>query len=174
MFKKTAACLTLAAFLAASNACMMWGTRGIETAAKYPKQDRKIFSLVKKSGETVLFSASAPGRVRGDSIVGAALSWENVEIRKPVAVVKKRNDGSVYEIHTSDGRIIPVGKVLFDDADKIVIVAGDAKVTPVTVPLSEVASIKVRKFSYLKTGLVFAAICGVGAAILVQYYRNWE
>ena len=172
MFKKTASCITLAAFLVASTGCMTWGTQGLEKVPRYPKQDSKIWSLVKKSGETVVFSASAPGRVLGNAVVGTAMSRENIEVRKPVPIIKKRDDGSVSEITTGDGRIIPVEKVLSEDADKIVIFGGAPTLTAVTIPLSEVASIKVRKFNFLKVGLLFAGACTVGAVVIVHYLRN--
>jgi hypothetical protein len=172
MFKKAAACITLAAFLVASNGCMTWGTRGLEAVPRYPEQDSKIWSLVKRTGETVVFPASAPGRVLGDAIVGTALSRENIELRKPVPIIKKRDDGSVYEITTSDGRTIPVEKVLSEDADKIVIFGGTPTLAKVSIPLSEVVSIKVRKFNYLKVGLLFAGACAVGAVVIVHYLQN--
>jgi ribosomal protein L18E len=172
MLKRTAACITLAAFLVASNGCMMWGTRRLETVPDYPKLNSKIWSLVKKSGETVVFAASAPGRVLGDAIVGKAISRENIEIRKPVPVVAKRDDGSISKITTSDGRVIPVEKVLSEDADTFMIYGGATTLVEVTIPLSEVASVKFKKFNFLKAGLLFAGACAVSSVFIVHYLRN--
>lgn len=178
MLKKTPACLALAAFLVSSSACMTWGTRRIQTTAPSPKQGAKILSLVKKTGATVMFAANAPGRIVGNAIVGTAAggAWERAEIPKPVPLVRKSVDGSVYEITASDGRIYPVGKVLSEDADRIVILVSLSKPTPVSIPLSEVASLEVRKFSFLKTALAAAGVFGVGfvtfAAVMLS--DGWE
>jgi len=164
MLKKTAACVTLAAFVASSGACMTWGTRRIRTTAPFPKQGAKIQSLVQKSGATVVFRSADPGRIAGDAIVGTAVggAWESVEIAKPVSLVKKRSDGSVYEITGRDGRVYPVGLVRSEDADKIVFFVAAGRPTPVSVPLSEIASVRIRKFSFVKTGLALAGLFGLG------------
>ncbi len=112
-------------------------------------------SLVKKSGATVMFSANAdPGRIVGNAIVGTAVggAWESVEIAKPVSLVKKRADGSVYEITGRDGRVYPVGLVRSEDADKMVIFVGATQPAPVSVPLSEIASVKIRRFGHREDG----------------------
>ena len=100
----------------------------------------------------------------GTAIAGA---WESVEIPKPVPLVKKHDNGSVYEITTSEGRVYPVGKVLSEDDDKIVIFSGATKPAPVSIPLSEVASIKIRKFSFVKTGLAAAGVYAVGFTVML-------
>jgi hypothetical protein len=164
MFRKTAACVTLAAFVVSSSACMTWGTRKIQAAAPYPKQGAKIQSLVKKSGATVVFSAADPGRVAGNAIVGTAVggAWESVEIAKPVSLVRKRSDGSVTEIVGLDGRIYPVGLVRSEDAARIVVFVVAGHPTRVSVPLSEIASVRTRKFSFVKTGLALAGLYAAG------------
>jgi hypothetical protein len=172
MFKKTAACVTLAAFVASSSACMTWGTRGIRATAPHPKQGTKIQSLVQKSGATVVFSTSNPGRIAGNAIVGIAVggAWEIVEIAKPVTLVKKRSDGSVYEIIGRDGRVYPIGLVRSEDADKIVVFVATEQPATVSVPLSEIASVKIRKFSFVKTGLALGGLFVVGFIILYVVY----
>lgn len=164
MFKKTAACFTLAAFIVSSSACMTWGTRRIRATAPYPKQGAKIQSLVQRSGATVVFLKADPGRVAGNAIVGTAVggAWESVEIAKPVPLVKKRSDGSVFEITGRDGRVYPVGLVRSEDADKIVFFVDAERPTPVSVPLSEIASVKIRRFDFVKTGLALAGLFALG------------
>lgn len=168
MFRKTAACLCLVSFVASSSACMTWGTRGIQTTAPYPKQGAKILSLVKKTGATVLFAANAPGRIVGNAIVGTSAggAWESVEIAKPITLVKKRDDGSVYEITGRDGRVYPVGLVRSEDADKMVIFIGATRPAPVSVPLSEIASVKIRRFGIVKTALALGGLFCAGYAAL--------
>jgi hypothetical protein len=158
--KRTVACVTLAAFVASSSACMTWGTRGIKATAPHPKQGAKIQSLVQRSGATVVFLKADPGRIAGNAIVGTAVggAWESVEIAKPVPLVKKRSDGSVYEITGRDGRVYPVGLVRSEDPDKMVIFIGVTKPTPVSVPLSEVASVEIRKVSIMKTALALGGL----------------
>jgi hypothetical protein len=172
MFKKTAACVTLAAFVASSSACMTWGTRRIQATAPYPKQGAKILSLVQKSGATVVFSTADLGRIAGNAIVGTAVggAWESVEIAKPVSLVKKRSDGSVYEITGLDGQVYPVGLVRSEDAAKIVFFVIAGQPTPVSVPLSEIASVRIRKFSFVKTGLALAGLYGVGFFTLLALH----
>lgn len=135
-----------------------------QAAAPYPKQGIKIQSLVQKSGATVVFAAADPGRIAGNAIVGTAVggAWESVEIVKPVLLVKKRSDGSVYEIVGLDGRVYPVGLVRSKDAAKIVIFVIAGHPTRVSVPLSEIASVRTRKFSLVKTGLALVSLYAVG------------
>jgi|PlaIllAssembly_1097288.scaffolds.fasta_scaffold57676_2 hypothetical protein len=169
MLKRTAACFTLATFIASSSACMTWGTRRIQTTAPNPKQGAKIQSLVKRSGATVVFSAADPGRVVGNAIVGTAVggAWESVEIAKPVPLVKRRDDGSVYEITDRDGRVHPVGLVQSEDADKMVIFIGATQPAPVSVPLAEIASVKIRRFGIVKTALALGGLFCVGFVTLM-------
>jgi len=169
MPKKTPACLALAAFLVSSSACMTWGTRRIQTTAPSPKQGAKILSLVKKTGATVMFAANAPGRIVGNAIVGTAAggAWESVEIAKPIPLVKKRDDGSVYEITGHDGRVYPVGLVQSEDADKMVIFISATQPAPVSIPLSEIASVKIRRFGLVKSALALGGLYGVGFVALM-------
>jgi hypothetical protein len=174
MFRKAAACLCLVSFIASSSACMTWGTRSIRTTAPYPKQGAKIQSLVQKSGATVVFSAADPGRIVGNAIVGTAVggAWESVEIAKPVPLVKKLSDGSVYEITGRDGRVYPVGLVVSEDPDKMVIFIGATQPAPVSVPLSEIASVKIRRFDIVKTALALGGLFCAGfftlAALMLE------
>jgi hypothetical protein len=169
MLRRTAASVTLAAFIASSSACMTWGTRRINTERPDPKPGKKVLSLLMRSGATVVFSTSDPGRVAGNAIVGTAVggAWESVEIAKPVPLVKKRSDGSVYEITGHDGRVYPVGLVRSEDPDKMVIFVGVTKPASVSVPLSEVASVEIRKFSIMKTAL---ALGGLFVATMVTLW----
>ncbi len=171
--KRTAACVTMAAFIASSSACMTWGTRGIKATAPHPKQGAKIQSLVKTSGATVVFSTSNPGRIAGNAIVGTAVggAWESVEIAKPVSLVKKRSDGSVYEIVGRDGQVYS-GLVQSEDADKIVFFVNAGQPTPVSVPLSEVASVRIKKFSFTKTALALGGLFVAGSFILMMIFMD--
>jgi len=86
MMKKVVACFSLAAFIVASNACMMWGTREFETPEDYPRQEAKVSSLVKTSGETFSFSRSYPAHVRGDAITGTAQAGPGITKPTPVSI----------------------------------------------------------------------------------------
>lgn len=164
MRRKATVLAVLTVFIIFSDGCMTWGSRSVRATASPPKQGARIIGLVKTSGATVLFSASDPGRIVGNAVVGTARggAWEQVEVRKPVSVVRKRSDGSVYEIVDRDGRTYPVGSVATEDADKMVIFIVGTRTAPVSVPLSEIASIKIRRFSLAKTALALAGLTVVG------------
>ena len=164
MPRKWTAFFVLIWFVVFSEGCMTWGTRRIGRTAPPPRQGARIVSLVKASGATVLFSDRAPGRIVGNAIVGTAVrgAWEQVEVRKPLSLVRKRSDGSVYEVVAGDGRTYPVGSVVSEDADKMAFFIVASRPAPVSVPLSEIASVKMRKLSLAKTVLALAGLFAAG------------
>jgi hypothetical protein len=148
--------------------------RDLGTTARPPKPSAGIVRVDKKPEGAVLFAKASLGRIEGGAVVGVATGggWERVEVPKPVQLARKSSDGRIYEITGSDGRVHPVWEVLSEDENRLVILRGIGEPTRVSIPLGEIASITVRKFSFIKTGLVFAAFAGVGAAVLVHYLRN--
>lgn len=173
MRRKATVLAVLTVFIIFSGGCMTWGPRSIRATARPPKQGARIIGLIKTSGATVLFSASDPGRIVGNAVVGTARggAWEQVEIRKPVPLVRKDEAGRVYEIVDRDGRTYPVGSILSEDADRIVIFIVGARVVPVSVPLSEIASVRIKKFDLVRTTLALAGLTAAGylGAFLIMY-----
>jgi len=173
MRRKAMVLAVLAVFIIFSDGCMTWGLRSIRAKARPPKQGARIIGLVKASGATVLFSASDPGRIVGNAVVGTARggAWEQVEVRKPVSLVRKRSDGSVYEIVDRDGRAYAVGSVISENTDRIVFFIVGTRAVPVSVPLSEIASVKIKKFDLVRTTLALAGLTAAGylGAFLIMY-----
>ena len=73
MPSKAITVLTLAWFVAVSTSCTMWATKAV-TSERKPGPRWKIQSLVKTSGDTVVFAPGRPGRVVGDAIEGGAMT----------------------------------------------------------------------------------------------------
>lgn len=173
MPRKSIAVFVLVCFVVFSEGCMTWGMKKVGTTAPSPKQGVRIVSLVKTSGATVLFSRSSPGRIMGNAVVGTAIggAWEKVEVQKPLSLVRKRSDGTVYEIVGRDGRIYPVGSVVSEDAGKIVFFIVAIQPTPVSVPLAEIAAVQLRRFSPIKTAFLLAGLLAAGFAAGLALYK---
>lgn len=92
----------------------MWKTREINTTADYPADGRKVLSVVKSSGEAVWFSKSSPGRIAGNAVVGEGVevAGKRTEIARPVQSIKKRADGTIFQVTDSSGRVHAIQKVL--------------------------------------------------------------
>lgn len=148
---------TLAAFILASASCTMWRTKDISTVRDVPDRSTRIESVLKASGEHINFAKSDPGRIHGFVIEGTALARLSVpiEIQGPFSSIKKRADGSVYEITDSDGRVHQVQRVLKEGDGRWSILINDMTTQPVSIPLSEVRQIHFKESRPL---LAFIAI----------------
>jgi hypothetical protein len=155
---KTAA-MILTALALLSTSCMMWSTKEVMTIADWPKENQKVLSVVKASGEYVRFSKSDPGLMHGNVVYGLAISaWpESVEVEGPFPSVKKRPDGRIYEVTDRNGRVHSVREVLKDEGNKLTVVTNFMAPVLVSVPMSEARLIQVKQTN---VPLTLAAIAG--------------
>jgi len=174
MSKKAAALFTLAAFVLFSTSCTMWRTREINTTADYPKENRKILSVVKASGELVVFSKSNPGRLIGNVISGEAtvVVMKRSEIVGPFPSIKKDGHGRIFEVTDSSGRVHSVQEVLKEETNKLTVQARYSTSGGVSIPLSEVKLVQFKATNGVMTALaVLGGIAGVFLG-LAAYYIN--
>ena len=174
MSKKVAALFTLAAFVLFSTSCTMWRTREINTTADYPKENRKILSVVKASGELVVFSKSNPGRLIGNVISGEAtvVVMKRSEIVGPFRSIKKDDHGKIFEVTDSSGRVHSVQEVLKEETNKLTVQARYSTSGGVSIPLSEVKLVQFKATNGVMTALaVLGGIAGVFLG-LAAYYIN--
>lgn len=172
MSKKVAALFTLAAFVLFSTSCTMWRTREINTTADYPRENRKILSVVKASGELVEFSKSNPGRLKGNVIIGGAtvVVEKRSEIVGPFPSIKKDDHGRIFEVTDSSGRVHSVQEVLKEETNKLTVQARYSTSGGVSIPLSEVKLVRFKTTNGVMTALaVLGGIAG-GLLGLASYY----
>jgi predicted DNA binding protein len=150
----------------------MWTTKNV-TPYDHPGQRAKIISLVKKSGDLVVFSGADPGRVLGDVITGTAIVGVEERIPTPIPTIKKRADGSVYEIVDRDGRTLLVWKVLNEGETEWTILAAGNAAQRISVPLAEISQVKYKKTNVALTILAIAVPAALGLVVLgVLVYAN--
>jgi hypothetical protein len=173
MFKKAIAMVTMAAFLLFSTGCLTWGTKEIRTSADLPRRDKAILSVVKRSGEVIEFSRTAPARVVGNQVVGTTdlVRERDVEIEGPFPLIKKV-EGRIAEVTDAKGRIWSVRKVLKQEPNMMTVRVAERVTGSVTIPLAEVWQVKIKRTN---AGLTVLAILGVGAVTFVAlaaYFIN--
>lgn len=168
MTRKTTTSLTLAAFAFSTTACMTVQTRHIRTAAEYPPPKARILVARTADGAEYTFPKSSPGRVLGMTIKGTAIvSGEKVALEGPFGEVRKREDGSVYEVVDGAGRTWPVIRVLSSAGDSMAVQVAGTRTASVTVPLSEVRTVRIRKLAVAATALAAGGGALVGIFILI-------
>jgi hypothetical protein len=159
MSGKTAPTSALAVLVLLSASCTMWSTKEVRTITDWPKENQKVLSVVKASGEYVRFSKSDPGLMHGNAIYGMTSSTVSapVEGEGPFPSVKKRSDGGVYEVTDRDGRVFPVREILKEEGNKLTIAVRRTERETVSVPMSEARLIQVKQTN---VPLTLAAIAG--------------
>jgi hypothetical protein len=168
MIKKAIALITLAAFIHCSTACMTMRTRDVRETGFRPSFRARILNVVTTSGATYWFTKSHPARVRGNAIVGTAMSGsaEAVELDGPFLEVRKRADGDVYEIVDGSGKVYSIGKVVKTDGARWIVLVNFTGLRPVSIPIKEVELVRVWKVNALATGLIVSVTLGLGLFIL--------
>ena len=179
MSRKIISLFTLLAFIVFSLSCYTTKTKNVRTAADWKREKGKILSLVKTSGEYIEFSKNGLGRIYGDEIAGTAvvLSKEVEIIRDNIKEVKKDKKGMISEITNKDGKIYHVVAGTTREVsiqyyltgkkeERIIFFTTYETYESITIPLSEVKSVRVSKFDYVKALFVVGAVIGLGALAL--------
>jgi hypothetical protein len=165
---------TAAAFIFTSASCTTLRTRDVASTADLPSWKAKVTSVVMVSGERISFSPHDPGRVRGDVITGTATARFSapVEIQGPFSSIKRRPDGSVYEITDGTGRVYPVIGVSKESETQWTILVNDTTAQQVSLRVSEVRQISFKKNNGALTVLAVLSLTAAGViAINMALWR---
>ena len=155
--------------------------RSSVTGEDVPDESARISRVVLASGERIDFSPADPGRVqpadpeeperpgrqpsRGILIQGTAVARLSVpvEIQGPFSSIKRRADGTVYEITDASGLVYPVQRVLKEGDAQWSVLINDRTVQPVSILLSDVRQVWFEK-SY--PGMTMLGVAGVALGLL--------
>jgi hypothetical protein len=156
--------LVLAALVPLMVSCASWRTRDIRTLTGPLPENAEVLSVLKNSGEAVLFSKSDPGRLRGYAIVGVARVGEpkRIELSGPFRIMKDAKE-RVYEVTDGKGQAYAVERVLEQSADRMTVLASIR--APVSIPLADVRRIELKKSNALRNVAIVSAAL-VAAALL--------
>jgi len=173
MSRKATALFALAAFVLFSASCTTWRTKAVYTPADYPGPNKKVLSVVKTSGEVVEFSKEAPGRVWGGAVIGATtvVQKTSVEIDGPYVSVKKRADGTIYEVTDAKGQVHTVLLVLKEEPNKLTAQVRYPVTLTVSIPLSDLRSVQIRRIDVGKTALGVVGVYLLGTAALMLFLK---
>ena len=167
MSRKIISLFTLLVFIVFSLSCYSWKKKEIKTAVDWKGKKRKILSLVNTSGEYIEFAKDEPGQIYGDEIIGKAiiLGKEMKIDRANIKRIKRDRNRYISKIISKDGKVYHVitGTVI-KEKDKIIFTGGEGLYESVSIPLSEVKSVRVKRFDPFTTLLAGA---GVGALVFV-------
>lgn len=150
MSRRLAATLTLTVLASLSAACFSWRTKDVRVLAEPLPENTMILSVLKISGEGVLFSKSSPGRLRGYKIVGVGRDAElkSLDLDGPFKIMKDAK-GRVYEVTDGKGQVYAISQVLSRSGDRMTVQA--SVWTSVAIPLAEARQIEVRKNNTLRS-----------------------
>ncbi len=174
MSRKAVAVLTIIVFAVFSVSCMTWRNKEIRTSADYPRPNIGVVSVVKKSGEVIEFSRSAPARIVGGQVVGtpASLGERDVVIEGPFPLVKRLADGTVTEVTDVKGRVWSVRKVLKEEPNRMTVRIADPTIGAVAIPLSDIWQIKIKRTNAPLT--LLAGLTGTAAVLFTAWMILWS
>ena len=168
MPRQAVAVFTAIVFVVFSSSCMTWRNKEIRTSADYPAQQTRVLTVVKRSGEVIEFSRTAPARIVGNQVVGttSAIAEREVGIEGPFPLIKRLSDGTVTEVTDAKGRVWSVHRVLKEEPNRMTIRVVDNVIEPVAIPLSEIRQITNRKTD---VGLTILAVLGAGGLVFLAW-----
>jgi len=182
MNRKIITVFTLLAFCIFSLSCYATRFKEVRTVDDWQGKKGKIFWIIKTTGENIVFTNNNPGRIIGDKIVGKAIipSKEIVIYRFNIKKIKKDKNGNITEIIRKDGETyLVLTKTVRKEKAKIIFFLDTGSYKSVSIPLSEVKSMQIKRFDPLKTllnvvgpfAVYFAAI---GLALLAWYISTLD
>jgi len=181
MKRKIISLFTLLSFIVFSISCYTTRLREVRTADDLKGKGRKIVSLVKRSGEYIEFSKNEPGQIYGDKIAGTAVVLsKKVEInRNYIKEFKRDKKGMISEIINKNGKIYHVvtgtirevsiqSDLAGKKGEKIIFFTTYETYESITIPLSEVNSVrvKIKEVDYFKSLCVVGGFIGLAALFL--------
>lgn len=172
LYKKAISIVTLMAFVIFSISCYPLSTKEIRTEADWQGKEfkrGKIIWVIKTSGEYIEFSKDNPGWICEDKIEGeATLMSKKVEIeRANIKRIKKHSDGRIFEVINKEGKIYNAVGLGKEEDDKFIIYTAYTSSESVSIPLSDVKLIRIKKLNYLLTAMVMVGSYGVLSLIIL-------
>jgi len=159
MNKKIISVFTLLAFIVFSISCYSTGTKKVRKAANWHGKEGKILSVVKITGEYIEFAKENPGQISGNKIIGTSiiLSKETSIERADIKKTRKHRDGSIFEVINKEGKIyqVVVGTAR-EEEDKFIFFTTYVSSESISIPLSEVKSLEIKRINLLLTTLALA------------------
>ena len=137
-----------------SISCYTTRFKEVRTVAEWKGKKGKIFWVIKTNGEHIVFANYNPGRIIGAEIVGKAviLSKEIVIARYNIKRIKKDSKGNISEIISKDKKVYYViSGTVRKEKGKIIFFLDTGSYISVSIPISEVKSMQLKRFDPLKT-----------------------
>lgn len=160
MSKKIISLATLLAFIIFSISCTIYKTERVKinTDVSWRAKNIKVLSVVTKSGETIKFPKTKPGRIYKDSIIGT--KREEIEIDKyNVEKTTRNGDRKILKVITKDGKTYyPISAREQDD--KIICTVYTS------IPLSEVEQILFKNIDFGPTLIASIGVAGLSFLIV--------
>jgi hypothetical protein len=176
---KIFALLTITAFLAFDMNCVVRSIRKIpgDNLSQVHDLKAEIFSLSTKSGETIEFPTTDPGRIEGDKIVGSIPDGSSSEwtvTQDMVRQVKKDATGEIVKITIKDrdaDREYEIGRgqkytSIKPCPDGFILVSPNYRA--VSIPLSDIKTASIRRKD--DAGTFFASLAMISLAFLSFAY----
>ena len=176
MRRKIISLFTLLAFIVFSLSCVTTRLKEVRTSADWQGKKVKILAVDKISGEHIEFSKKSLGRIYGDKIAGTAvvlskkveITQDNIkrlnrDIKGMISKITHKN-GKIYHVVTGTARVVSIKDALTGkEEERIIFFTTYETSESVTIPLSEVKSVKVKNVDFV------ASLCLVGAIGLVFF-----
>jgi Ca2+/Na+ antiporter len=170
MNKKLVSLFTMVTFIIFSLSCYIMKKEKIETVA-FKREKIAILGVVKKSGDTIEFAKENPGRIYKDSIIGTAERvTKNVVIeRANIKGTRINGKGKILVFTTKDGKIFNVlNGSLREEKDKFVFTGTYVSHESISIPLSDVKTVKFKKFNFFATLIPVTCVVGLIALLVVS------
>lgn len=158
MKKKIISIFTLVAFAVFSISCYSTRVKEVRTATDWYWKKGKIFSVVKTSGEYIEFSEDFPGQIYGDKIVGNAIIMsKEAEIDLTnIVKIRRHSDRNIFEIIDKEGKIYRAVGIAKEEEDKIIYFTPYPSSELVSIPLSEVKLLRIKRLDTLISASIMA------------------
>jgi hypothetical protein len=159
MARKITTSITLAAFLVFTCSCVMRTMQKVPPEVVYGK-DADILGVLTTSGEHIEFPKNAPGRIKGDKVVGNRIAREIKIAKTELQTIYRTDHGKLQSVVTKAGREYSADQIIWEE-NECVVVCDDIFVT--SIPLKDIELVWIRK---VNPGLTFlATLGGVGLTL---------
>jgi len=180
MNRKIISLFTLLAFVIFSVSCYTTRLKEVRTAADWQGKKVKILGVDKTSGEHIEFSKKSLGRIYGDKIAGTAvvlskkveITQDNIkrfkrDIKGMISEITHKN-GKIYHVVSGTVRVVSTKDDLTGKEEERTIFFTTYETSEsVTIPLSEVKSVKVKNVDYAKSFCLVLGVIGLGFLALL-------
>jgi len=175
MNKKLVSLFSMVTFIIFSLSCYTMKKEKIETVAVKKREKIAILGVVKKSGDIIEFAKKNPGRIYEDSIIGTTerLTKDVAIDRANIKGINRDEKGKILGLTTKDGEMFNVlNGSLREEIDKFVFIAIYVSHESISIPLSDVKTIKFEEFNYFATLIPVISVIGLMALMASSIKMN--